>query len=99
MSFGKQGYVESTRAIIDTTRYIEKGVRDIEGIHIMGVPEVCVISLGSDHFNIYGLSDGLKKRGWNLNALQFPSCIHLCVTYLQTQDVSDFCGKDFFSFV
>jgi len=86
MSFGKQGYVESTRAIIDTTRYIEKGVRDIEGIHIMGVPEVCVISLGSDQFNIYGLSDGLKKRGWNLNALQFPSCIHLCVTYLQTQD-------------
>ena len=22
----------------------------------------------------------LKKNGWNLNALQFPSSIHLCVT-------------------
>jgi len=85
VSFGKQGYVESTRAIIDTTRYIEKGIREIEGIHIFGVPEVCVISIGSEHFNIYGLSDGLRKRGWNLNALQFPSAVHICVTYLHTQ--------------
>ena len=85
ISHGKQGYIDTTKAIIDTTRYIEKGVREIEGIHIIGVPEVCVISIGSDNFNIYGLSDGLRKRGWNLNALQFPSAVHICVTYLHTQ--------------
>jgi len=85
VSYGKQGYIESTKAIIDTTRYIEKGVREVEGIHIIGVPEVCVISIGSDNFNIYGLSDGLRKRGWNLNALQFPSAVHICVTFLHTQ--------------
>ena len=44
-----------------------------------------MIALGSEQFNIYGLSDGLRKRGWNLNALQFPSAIHICVTMLQTQ--------------
>ena len=40
---------------------------------------------GSDDYNIYALSDEMKKRGWNLNALQFPSCIHLCCTMLHTQ--------------
>ena len=23
--------------------------------------------------------------GWNLNSLQFPSCVHLCVTHLHTE--------------
>jgi hypothetical protein len=41
---------------------------------------------GSEAFNIYGLGDGLKKRGWNLNMLQFPSAIHICVTLLHTKD-------------
>lgn len=85
MSYGRQGYIESTKAIIDTTRYIEKGLRTINGIEIVGIPEVSVIAVISKEFNIYGLSDGLKKRGWNLNALQFPSAVHICVTLLHTQ--------------
>ena len=27
----------------------------------------------------------MKKRGWCLNPLQFPSCIHLCVTMVHTE--------------
>ena len=48
------------------------------------MPEVSVIAFTSDQFNIYGLSDGMKERGWALNALQFPSCLHLCVTRTHT---------------
>ena len=40
----------------------------------------------SDEYNIYALSDQMKERGWNLNALQFPSSVHLCVTMLHTQE-------------
>lgn len=28
----------------------------------------------------------MKKLGWNLNPLQFPSGMHICVTYTHTQD-------------
>ena len=28
----------------------------------------------------------MKDRGWNLNSLQFPPSIHLCVTLLHTQE-------------
>ena len=28
----------------------------------------------------------MKNRGWNLNALQFPSSIHICCTMLHTQE-------------
>ena len=85
ISYGHQGYVDATRSIIQTTQYIVNGLKNVDGIKIIGEPDVMVVAFGSDEFNIYGLSDGMKKRGWNLNVLQFPSCIHLCVTLLHTQ--------------
>ncbi|XP_076064939.1 sphingosine-1-phosphate lyase [Oratosquilla oratoria] len=85
MYHGHLGYVEYTKKIIDTTKLIEKGCRTIPGIKVMGKPDVSIVALGSDDFNIYMLSDGMSKKGWNLNALQFPPCIHIAVTVLHTQ--------------
>nr|CAG4651780.1 EOG090X051L [Triops cancriformis] len=85
MYYGKQGYVDATRKIITTTRRIEQGLRQIPHINVIGKPQVSVVAVASKEFNIYRLSDGMAKLGWNLNALQFPSSIHLCVTYLHTQ--------------
>lgn len=70
---GLEGYIESTKAIIDTARYIEGNLRKIEGIFIFGTPATSVIAIGSTVFDIFRLSDQLCDKGWNLNALQFPS--------------------------
>ncbi|XP_063983868.1 sphingosine-1-phosphate lyase [Diachasmimorpha longicaudata] len=85
MSFGYNGYLESTKKIIETTRYIENELRKIDGIFILGTPATSVIALGSHQFHIYRLSEALITKGWNLNVLQFPSAIHLCVTHVHTQ--------------
>jgi len=85
LSFGKSGYQETTKEIVNTTQRIAKEISNIPGLKIIGIPEVSVIAFGSDEFNIYGLSDAMKERGWGLNALQFPECAHLCVTRLHTQ--------------
>ncbi|XP_015109916.1 sphingosine-1-phosphate lyase [Diachasma alloeum] len=85
MHFGYSGYLESTKKIIETTRYIETELRKMDGIFIFGTPATSVIALGSHQFHIYRLSEGLNTRGWNLNVLQFPSAIHICVTHVHTQ--------------
>jgi sphinganine-1-phosphate aldolase len=82
--FGRDGYVATTREIITTTRRIAAAVRAINGLEVVGSPDVSVIAFDSPNFNIYALNDGMKGRGWALNALQFPSCLHLCVTRLHT---------------
>ncbi|CRK88647.1 CLUMA_CG002394, isoform A [Clunio marinus] len=82
---GLDGYVESTKAIIDTSRYIEDKLRKIYGIFIFGTPATSVIAIGSDVFDIFRLSDGMHQKGWNLNILQFPSGIHICVTNMHTR--------------
>ncbi|KAJ8248172.1 hypothetical protein GJAV_G00239130 [Gymnothorax javanicus] len=85
MHMGEHGYVESTRRIIETARSIEAECRKVDGLFVFGQPEVCVVALGSDIFDIFRLSNALTARGWNLNTLQFPSSIHICVTLLHTQ--------------
>lgn len=47
--------------------------RNTPGIFVFGKPDVSVVALGSDKFNIYLLADQMTKRGWNLNSLQYPS--------------------------
>lgn len=85
LSFGRKGYVSTTKQIVDTTQYIAKEIAAIPGLKIVGIPEVSVVAFSSDEFNIYGLSDMMKERGWGLNSLQFPVCVHICVTRLHTQ--------------
>ncbi|XP_058453718.1 sphingosine-1-phosphate lyase-like [Malaya genurostris] len=86
MNFGFDGYVETTKRIIDTSRYIESQLRKIGNIFIFGTPATSVIAIGSKDFDIFRLSAELNSLGWNLNSLQFPSGIHICVTYMHTQD-------------
>ncbi|XP_061175676.1 sphingosine-1-phosphate lyase 1-like [Saccostrea echinata] len=89
MYFGEKGYVDSTRKIISTARYIKAGLKKIPGFHIFGDPQMSVVGFGPAEgfkYNIFTFSDMIAKRGWNLNPLQFPSSVHLCVTLLHTKE-------------
>ncbi|KAL7889888.1 hypothetical protein AOLI_G00021460 [Acnodon oligacanthus] len=84
MHMGENGYVDATRKVIQTARTIAAGIRKIEGVFVFGNPEVSVVAIGSNVFDIFRLSNALTSKGWNLNTLQFPSSIHICVTMLHT---------------
>lgn len=73
LNYGLDGYVEATKRIIDTARYIERHLRNIRGIFIFGTPVTSVIAIGSNDFDIFRLSTQLSSIGWSLNTLQFPS--------------------------
>ncbi|XP_047510028.1 uncharacterized protein LOC125052958 isoform X4 [Pieris napi] len=86
MYIGKNRYVEMTREILQTTNYILEELRKIKGIFIFGKPATTVIAFGSKQFDIFKMADLLHKKGWSLNALQFPSGIHICVTHAHTAE-------------
>ncbi|XP_048865013.1 sphingosine-1-phosphate lyase 1 [Brienomyrus brachyistius] len=85
MHMGEDGYVEATRKVIEVARFIEAEIRKVDGVFVFGKPEVSVVALGSKVFDIFRLSNALTSKGWNLNTLQFPSSIHICVTLLHTK--------------
>lgn len=84
LSLGEQGYLDATKRILETATQIKRGIAEIPGLRVMGDP-LFVIAFASDSFDIYRLLDAMTKRGWSLNGLQRPSCVHLCVTLRQTQ--------------
>lgn len=86
MYMGESGYVESTKKIVSTARYVASKLREIQGVKVYGEPLMSVIGIGSDVFNIFRLADYLTAIGWNLNSLQYPNSIHLCCTLCHTKE-------------
>ena len=86
MSMGKDGYIESTRSIIATTRWLTQELNSIPHLYVMGNPLVSVVAMASKDFNIYKLNEELGKRNWSLNPLQFPPALHICITLLHTRN-------------
>ena len=84
LSIGKKGYMDASRRILEAAEKVKKGLAEIPELKLMGDP-LWVIAFGSDSLNIYKVMDYMTKKHWNLNGLQKPSCIHLCLTLRHTQ--------------
>ena len=81
---GQAGYRDATRRILETADFIKTAIRSIPELFILGDP-LWVIAFGSRSLDIYRVMDAMSHRGWSLNGLHRPSCVHLCVTLRHTQ--------------
>ncbi len=84
VSMGEKGYTEAAKKILKTADEIKEGVKKIQGLRVFGDP-LFVIAFGSDDYDIYRVMDFMTKRGWNLNGLHRPACVHICITLRHTQ--------------
>ena len=84
LSMGEDGYLEGVKQILETAEVIKKGIREISELNLMGDP-LWVIAFESKDLDIYKVMDQMTHKGWNLNGLHKPSCIHICITLLHTK--------------
>ena len=84
LSVGKEGYLTATKAILETAAAIRRGVESIPELHVMGDP-LWVIAFGSKTLDIYRVLDAMTARGWSLNGLHRPPCVHIAVTLRHAQ--------------
>ena len=84
VSTGEEGYMENTRRILEAATRIKKGIAEIPGLEVIGDP-LFVIAFRSPELNIYQVLDTMSERGWNLNGLYKPACVHLCTTLRHAQ--------------
>jgi glutamate/tyrosine decarboxylase-like PLP-dependent enzyme len=83
-SIGAEGYLAATEKILKTADTIKQGIRKIPELRILG-ESLFVIAFTSDSLNIYKVLEAMTHRGWSLNGLHKPACVHLCVTLRQAQ--------------
>lgn len=83
-SIGADGYLATTKKILETAETIKGGVRKIPELHLLG-DSLFVVAFTSDTLDIYKVLDSMGHAGWSLNGLHKPACVHLCVTLRHTQ--------------
>ena len=83
-SIGAKGYLAATKKILETADAIKRGICGIPELRILGDP-LFVIAFASDSLDIYKVLDAMTHKGWSLNGLHKPSCVHLCVTLRHSQ--------------
>ena len=84
LSLGEEGYLEATKRLLETAVKIKEGIKTIPELRILGNP-LWVIAFESPKLDIYKIMDVLTHKGWSLNGLHKPSCIHLAITQRHTQ--------------
>ncbi|CAJ1839172.1 unnamed protein product [Sphenostylis stenocarpa] len=90
ISQGKEGYLKNTKAIMEGSRRIQKGIQEIAELFIVGKPDMTIVAFGSDVLDIFEVNDIMSSKGWHLNALQRPNSIHICVTLQHVPIIEDF---------
>jgi sphinganine-1-phosphate aldolase len=81
---GQSGYLEATRKILETAARLREGIGRIAGLRVLGEP-LWVLAFAAEGFDIYRVLDAMTRRGWSLNGLHRPACVHLCVTLRHTE--------------
>ncbi|KAK2359802.1 glutamate decarboxylase [Trifolium repens] len=90
MSLGKAGYLENTKAIMEGSKRLQKGIEEIPELFIIGKPDMTILAFGSNVLDIFEVNDIMSSKGWHLNALQRPNSIHICVTLQHVPVIEDF---------
>ncbi|KAL6190615.1 hypothetical protein ACLB2K_037009 [Fragaria x ananassa] len=90
MALGEEGYLENTRAIMEVSKKLQKGLEDIPELFIIGRPDMTVVAFGSNVVDIFEVNDIMSSKGWHLNALQRPNSIHICMTLQHVPILDDF---------
>ncbi len=87
---GEEGYLKLAQATMDNTRALMDGINAIEGLQILGQPEMSVFAFGSDSLDMNLVGDAMEGLGWHMDLQQKPSCLHLMVTPAHTSVVEQF---------
>jgi glutamate/tyrosine decarboxylase-like PLP-dependent enzyme len=77
---GEEGYLRLARRTLDATRALQAGVRAIDGLYVVGEPEMTVFAIGSQSLDLYAIADRMDARGYILDRQHRPATLHLTVT-------------------
>ena len=89
MKTGLQGYRENYNKITEVKEYLLKRLKEIEELFVYGNPQLSVVAVGSNEFDINLLSSKMKDKKWNLNMIQNPKGFHICLTNCHNKKVID----------
>lgn len=79
---GVDGYSRAAEGIYSTAREIVASIKKLPEVELLGDPvnTTFVVPFTTKGVDIYRVAKCMQSHGWDLNTLQFPSALHICVT-------------------
>jgi glutamate/tyrosine decarboxylase-like PLP-dependent enzyme len=87
---GEEGYVRLARASMAAAKKLQDGIAAIDGLHVWGEPDMSVIAVGSDRYDIGAIGDVLTQRGWHFDRQDGPPSLHLMASARHDLVVDEF---------
>jgi len=84
VSIGERGYLAAAEQILRTAARLRDEVKKLPELFPVG-DGLFVVAFGSHDLDIYRVMDAMAERGWSLNGLHRPACVHICITLRHTQ--------------
>ncbi len=82
---GESGYQKIIKKVQDATRAFVDGINAIDGLRVLGHPDMCMFSFTSDDINIFELGDKVREKGFYMQP-QFshgttPANLHISMEW------------------
>ena len=82
---GVEGYKRLTKLAVETREQIERGIREIDGLTVVGEPEAHLVATTAapgweDRLDVFALGDALQRRGWFHDRQKPPDSLHATVS-------------------
>ncbi|MDY6825965.1 MAG: aspartate aminotransferase family protein [Bacillota bacterium] len=81
---GEEGFRNIVQRSQEATHRILQGIAKIEGIEVLGNPDMCMFTIASEKINVFEVDDEMRLRGWQMIP-QFayggsPPNLHVSIT-------------------
>ena len=63
---GEEGFQDIVRSSQEATKLLLDGIAGIEGIDVIGKPDMCMFTMASEEVNVFEVDDELGLRGWKM---------------------------------
>jgi sphinganine-1-phosphate aldolase len=81
---GEEGFRDIVRRSQEATRRMIEGIAKIDGIDVLGTPDMCMFTIASESVNVFEIYDEMRQRGWQMTPQYAfggsPSNLHVSIT-------------------
>ena len=79
---GRDGYTKIASELMTGIETYRAGIAGIEGLHVLGEPELSIVAVGSDTLDIFRIAELMQSQGWVPGLLQSPKALHRMMSML-----------------
>ncbi len=63
---GEEGFQDIVQRSQKATAKLLKGIKEIDGIEVLGSPDMCMFTIASESYNVFEIDDKMREKGWHM---------------------------------